>query len=655
MRGAATALVVVAVVSADDVAAQILNRTSQPPVSALPAAGWTDHPVRPGVTLVKAVHFGELRARVAALRARAGLSPVRWTDPVLTPGTTTIRRAHLAELRTALGGVYEAREQRQPAYTDRGLTTGRTLVRAAHVMELREAVEILESPAPALEPYYTMLPPEVIDASYRPHGHNSAATDLDGDGNEDLVLFGFTYPTSDVTAANYRPQPGRVLLGDGDGGFRLAPAELFPVDTLNTVSPRKAPFGDLNGDGRPDMFIAGHGWDTEPWPGEQNRLYLSRPGGGWRDATDELPELTDYSHSAAIGDIRGLGTPDIIVGNIGDDDLILPYVLLNHGDETFSLDRTTLPVGPDETMNFLTSGVAITGTVLTDLDGDGLPELIAAGERHPCNRPGHRPLACSGPGDWVGGSFVFWNHAGAFSEQHKTSLPSPEVFARNGHIDLDAAALDADGDGLLDLVIVGTQMNPFYDGWFVQLLMNRGDRTFADETSLRLQPHEQSSGNAGVATHAPWAFWVDVLDFNGDGAADFVMTPTAGDIRPNQPLIWLNDGSGRFSALKVHDFVRPGYEWLLLEARLVRDAARLQLLHHAANRPWHWRARPDGAAGDQTIPLALRSVDNAGPSKARNAYAASAIAGGVHGWTRDEGGAAAVRGDVTGRPPVLGP
>ena len=161
------------------------------------------------MTSIKATHFDELRARVAALRVREGLPPVRWTDPVLAPGATTIRRAHLAELRAALAGVYDEREQRQPAYTDRTLTTGRTLVRAAHVMELREAVEILESPAPSLEPYYTMLPLDVIDSSYRPHGHVSASTDLDGDGNEDLVLLGETFSMPGVTAANYRPQPGR--------------------------------------------------------------------------------------------------------------------------------------------------------------------------------------------------------------------------------------------------------------------------------------------------------------------------------------------------------------------------------------------------------------------------------------------------------------
>ncbi|MCY4510376.1 MAG: hypothetical protein OXG35_25975, partial [Acidobacteria bacterium] len=131
MRGAAVALVVVAVASADDAAAQIVNRALQSPVSVLRAAGWTDHPIRPGVTSIKTAHFDELRARIAALRAREGLPAVRWTDPVLTPGAL-VRRIHLAELRTTLGGVYEARGWLQPAYMDRTLTAGRTPVRAAH-------------------------------------------------------------------------------------------------------------------------------------------------------------------------------------------------------------------------------------------------------------------------------------------------------------------------------------------------------------------------------------------------------------------------------------------------------------------------------------------------------------------------------------------
>ena len=90
---------------------------------------------------------------------------------------------------------------------------------------------------------------------------------------------------------------------------------LFPVDTLLTVHPRKVLFADFNADGRPDMFISSDGWDVDPFPGEQNRLYLSRPEGGWRDATANLPRISDHSHTSAVGDISGRGLIDIFVGN----------------------------------------------------------------------------------------------------------------------------------------------------------------------------------------------------------------------------------------------------------------------------------------------------------------------------------------------------
>ena len=509
---------------------------------------WTDR-LRAGAASIRAIHFLELRTRIAALRDRVGLPPLQWTDPVLTPGVTPVRGVHLIELRAALGAVYDAAGRPRPNYTDAAVTAGVSVIRAAHVTELREAVEVVASPSPSLDSFYAEIPINVVDPTYPPEHIFAATADLDSDGNEDLIVLGADYPGDGVSS--YRPRPGRVYLGDGDGGFTRAPNERFPTDTLNTAHPRNVRFDDLNGDGRLDMFVASHGWDADPFPGEQNRLYLSRPSGGWRDATAELPQLSDFSHSAAIGDIRGLGAPDIVVGNIGDDDRILPYALLNAGDGTFTLDWTILPVAPGETMNFF-DGQAVTATVLADLDGDGLRDLVAAGESS-------RDSA---------GSAILWNHTGAFSEQRKTILPTPEPFTL-GHIDLDAVALDANGDDLVDLVVVGTQMNPFYDGWFVQLLINRGDRRFVDETSRRLQPHERFGGIVGEGTGAPWAQWVEVLDFDGNGASDFAVQLN-GQLTQSQPLIWLNDGSGQFTALNVHDFVRPGDEWRVAAARLMK-------------------------------------------------------------------------------------
>ena len=105
-------------------------------------APFTDDPLHPGVTRVKAIHFLELRERIDLLRQDAGVPRYGWTDPSLTSGVT-VRRAHLAELRSALADVYAAAGRPSPAYTDPALPQG-TVIRAAHLMELRAAVVALE-------------------------------------------------------------------------------------------------------------------------------------------------------------------------------------------------------------------------------------------------------------------------------------------------------------------------------------------------------------------------------------------------------------------------------------------------------------------------------------------------------------------------------
>ena len=75
------------------------------------AASFTDDPLRPGVTPVKAVHFMELRARIDVLRREAGLARFRWTDPELRARVTPVRLAHLVELREALVEAYATTER----------------------------------------------------------------------------------------------------------------------------------------------------------------------------------------------------------------------------------------------------------------------------------------------------------------------------------------------------------------------------------------------------------------------------------------------------------------------------------------------------------------------------------------------------------------
>ena len=105
---------------------------------------FTDHPIRPGVTPVKAVHFTELRARIDALRRATSLPAFSWTDSVLSPGVTPVKVVHLRELREALGAAYVSDGRLAPGWTDPASTGRTTPISAQHVMELRAAVVALE-------------------------------------------------------------------------------------------------------------------------------------------------------------------------------------------------------------------------------------------------------------------------------------------------------------------------------------------------------------------------------------------------------------------------------------------------------------------------------------------------------------------------------
>ena len=113
-------------------------------VSTGAAGGFTDDPLRPGVTPVRAIHFTELRARIDSLREAAGLGRFRWTDPALRAGATPVRLVHLLELREALGAAYTAAGRAEPRWTDAAPVAGSTPIRAAHLTELRAAVVALE-------------------------------------------------------------------------------------------------------------------------------------------------------------------------------------------------------------------------------------------------------------------------------------------------------------------------------------------------------------------------------------------------------------------------------------------------------------------------------------------------------------------------------
>ncbi len=464
---------------------------------------------------------------------------------------------------------------------------------------------------PTLSAYYTINEIRSVDTSLRSKDASVPFTaDLNGDGHADLVVLGAYYPGG---SPDYSPQAGRVLLGDGMGNFTPSSAAAFPTSTLNTVHPRKVLFADFNADGRSDMFVADHGWDANPFPGEQNRLYLSTASGSFDDATGLLPQLKDFSHSAAAGDIDGDGDVDIFVANgYGSENMPLSYMLVNDGKGNFSSTRDNIPAHKGGVLDFTGANPHhFPGATLADLNGDGLSELLIAAE-------------ASAPFDALKNSVVLWNQDGKFSESAMTALPAPAGMTT--HIDLDIQKIDFNGDGRQDLVVVGTNGKPYYDGAFVQLLRNDGGNGFTDVTAGSMAAEDARTSIPDTGTGKPWAMWVKVLDFNNDGVMDFAVEYN-GQLKPSTPLVWLNDGSGHFTTLKVGDFVNAGDEWRLGNGHFYKTENGYSIVAHqyvngtsgtnglfvgglVSTKPYQEHVAWNFAGGDLDDQIATTAVNN---------------------------------------------
>jgi subtilisin family serine protease len=105
---------------------------------------FTDDPLTPGVSFVRALHFAELRARIDTQRVRRGLAAAAWTDSNLTPAIA-VRAVHVLEMRTAIAEAFQAADLTPPSFTDSPLEAGQTVIKVVHIAELRASVKTLEA------------------------------------------------------------------------------------------------------------------------------------------------------------------------------------------------------------------------------------------------------------------------------------------------------------------------------------------------------------------------------------------------------------------------------------------------------------------------------------------------------------------------------
>jgi hypothetical protein len=181
------------------------------------------------------------------------------------------------------------------------------------------------------------------------------AADMNGDGFPDLVVCcapsynGNTPPNADTWEFI-------VFLADpAHPGQFLAPAFSSPAAPIYSIA-----LQDLNHDGLPDVVVSGMGSYFSVYLGDP-----AHPGQLLAPQNTTAPGNLTYLSTIAVGDVDGDGTPDVIATDEGNTFLIFP----GKGDGTF-LAPTTLLEG-------LTAPAwENSRTVLTDLDGDGLNDLV---------------------------------------------------------------------------------------------------------------------------------------------------------------------------------------------------------------------------------------------------------------------------------------
>lgn len=191
-----------------------------------------------------------------------------------------------------------------------------------------------------------------------------ALADVNGDGRDDFF------------AGGALGQPAVLGIQQANGRFATLPVPDIKADSM--YEDVAAVFADFNGDGKPDLMVASGGYEhPEGHPLLRQRLYLNQGSGRFVKDTTALPPLSLQATCVAAGDYDTDGDIDLCIGTLNSPgkfgNTAAALMLANDGKGRFTVDKSF----PAEPAGFFTAAA------FADLDKDGQPELIAAGEWMP--------------------------------------------------------------------------------------------------------------------------------------------------------------------------------------------------------------------------------------------------------------------------------
>ena len=341
-------------------------------------------------------------------------------------------------------------------------------------------------------------------------------TDLDGDGNADVVV-GSSGDGLYGPSINSQAQT-QFLLGRGDGTLASPPY------LANAV----AAIADFDSDGKPDLLAL----DTSTQDHGVRPLLGDGHGGFHAGAFSSLGFnfYEDNFQAWLAVDLDGDGKADLVATQSSFDTppTSVLHTRLGNGDGTFHGS------GADMALGFGLSAFGYTNGALpaaADFTGDGKIDLAVIG--YGASGSGVYLLAGNGNGTFAAPATIDATLA-------STSNPPGAVLAR-----------DFDNDGKPDLVAMDTGRrydNPSAAG-SVRVYRNLGGGSFATPITLAGAPYPE-----GLA----------VGDVNGDGKADVVVTAESAAYSNDTLYVYLGIGDGTFQAARTQVLLDFWFESIAL-------------------------------------------------------------------------------------------
>ncbi len=258
-----------------------------------------------------------------------------------------------------------------------------------------------------------------------------------------------------------------VLFNDGIGGFDH---DRHALPQGHTHDSEDIAIIDVDGDGDLDLVFVAEDDMT-------NELYINDGEGRFHDASDRLPSAAGTTNAVLALDVDGDGDADLLLGNAG------PNALwLNDGSGHFEDASAAWLPGDPATTQDIEAG---------DVDGDGVIDLVVANESDNVLLVGRR--------------------GGPFTAAAAGRFPCNGQLEESREIDLG----DIDGDGDLDAFVANVAWRQGFDGRN-RLLLNDGRGTFTEAPPAMLPNAAHSTVDA------------DLVDLDGDGQLEIVLAQVSG-------------------------------------------------------------------------------------------------------------------------------